>query len=247
MGGVDVPELGRGPVVGRARLRVRRLGTPGARRRRQPRIAARVGLARRARHLRRRAAEPRAGAVGDSRRCAARARALRARGAAAPGTCLRARRAQASLYPRVMRRLTVWIVCGLGFALPASAQAAAGSLGSAPKPALAGPSAPTGAAPSPPSSTSSSSSSSTTATDPNAPIPVPASNAPPAGRRMSANQVLAIAERLPKVRSARRRHAGSYGGAYLKPAFHWQVSYFSKNGKTELAQVIIDDASGRVL
>jgi hypothetical protein len=64
---------------------------------------------------------------------------------------------------------------------------------------------------------------------------------------MSANQVLAIAERLPKVRAVRRRHAGSYGGAYLKGPFHWQVSYFSKNGKTELAQVIIDDASGRVL
>jgi hypothetical protein len=145
-----------------------------------------------------------------------------------------------------MRRLTVWIVCGLGFALPASAQAAAGSLGSAPRPASVGASAPVASGPVV-DAPSSSSASSTTATNPDAPIPVPASNTPPAGRRLSANQVLAIAERLPKVTAVRRRHPGSYGGAYLKPAFHWQVSYFSKNGKTELAQVIIDDASGRVL
>ncbi|HEX3451806.1 MAG TPA: hypothetical protein VHS26_00775 [Solirubrobacteraceae bacterium] len=124
-----------------------------------------------------------------------------------------------------MRRLTVSTVCLLGFIVPASAQAAAGSLGSAPRPASA----------------------TTTAANPDAPIPVPASNTPPAGRHLSANQVLAIAERLPKVRGVRRHHPGSYGGAYLKGPFHWQVSYFSKNGKTELAQVIIDDTSGRVL
>jgi hypothetical protein len=143
-----------------------------------------------------------------------------------------------------MGRLTVWIVCVLGLSLPASAQAAAGSLGSAPKPASVGASAPAAGAPAPGAT---SSSSSTTATDPNAPIPVPASDTPPAGRRLSANQVLAIAERLPKVRGVRRRYPGSYGGAYLKQALHWQVSYFSKNGKTEIAQVIIDDPSGRVL
>ena len=70
---------------------------------------------------------------------------------------------------------------------------------------------------------------------------------PPAGRRLSANQVLAIAERLPKVQAARAEYRGSYGGAYLKPGFHWQVSYFSKDGKKEIAQVQIDDLSGRVL
>src|SRR6202030_1314141 len=36
-------------------------------------------------------------------------------------------------------------------------------------------------------------------------------------------------------------------GAYLLSPFHWQVSYFSRNGKTEIGQVIIDDLSGRVL
>ncbi|HEX8714186.1 MAG TPA: hypothetical protein VF706_01350 [Solirubrobacteraceae bacterium] len=59
--------------------------------------------------------------------------------------------------------------------------------------------------------------------------------------------MLAIAERLPKMKSVRREYPGSYGGAYLKPAFHWQVSYFSKNGKKEIGQVTIDDLSGRVL
>jgi hypothetical protein len=78
-------------------------------------------------------------------------------------------------------------------------------------------------------------------------VPVAASNTPPAGRRLSPNQVLAIAERLAKMKAVRAKYRGSYGGAYLKPAFHWQVSYFSKNGKKEIGQVIIDDLSGRVL
>jgi hypothetical protein len=59
--------------------------------------------------------------------------------------------------------------------------------------------------------------------------------------------VLAIAERQPKMRAVRAKYRGSFGGAYLKPNFHWQVSFFSKNGKKEIGQVIIDDLSGRVL
>jgi hypothetical protein len=80
-----------------------------------------------------------------------------------------------------------------------------------------------------------------------APIPVSASNTPPGGRRLSANRVLAIAGALPKMRAVRAKYPGSYGGAYLKGAFHWQVSYFSRNGKKEIGQVIIDDLSRRVL
>jgi hypothetical protein len=79
------------------------------------------------------------------------------------------------------------------------------------------------------------------------PIPVPASNIPPAGRRLSADRVLAIAAALPKVRAARAEYRGSYGGAYLKQPFRWQVSYFTRDGKKEIAQVIIDDLGGRVL
>jgi hypothetical protein len=73
------------------------------------------------------------------------------------------------------------------------------------------------------------------------------SNTPPAGRRLSANRVLEIAGALPKMKAVRREYPGSYGGAYLKGAFRWQVSYFSRDGKKEIGQVIIDDFTGRVL
>ncbi len=70
------------------------------------------------------------------------------------------------------------------------------------------------------------------AAKPDSPIPVPQSNTPPSGRRLSANRVLAIASALPKMRAARAQYRGSYGGAYLKGPFRWQVSFFSRDGKT---------------
>jgi hypothetical protein len=79
------------------------------------------------------------------------------------------------------------------------------------------------------------------------PVPVVSSDIPPAGRRLSANQVLAIAQALPKMKAVRAKYPGSYDGAYLKGPLHWQVSFFSKRGAKEIGQVIIDDASGRVL
>ena len=88
---------------------------------------------------------------------------------------------------------------------------------------------------------------STVTTTSESPIPVAASKVPPAGRRLSSDQVLAIAAALPKMRALRREYPGSYSGAYLKPAFHWQVSYFTRDGKKEIGQVAIDDMSGRVL
>jgi hypothetical protein len=145
----------------------------------------------------------------------------------------------------VVRRSLTLIACALACALPATAHAAAGSLGSAPQPARAGAGALPGRTAT--GASSSFSSSAASAANPEAPVPVPASEEPPAGRRLSASQVLAIAGRLAKMKSVRREYPGSYGGAYLKPAFHWQVSYFSKNGKKEIGQVIIDDLSGRVL
>ncbi len=80
-----------------------------------------------------------------------------------------------------------------------------------------------------------------------APIPVPTSNIPPAGRKLSANRVLRIAEALGKMRAVRAKYPGSYGGAYLKGPARWQVSYFSRGGKKEIGQVIIADSSGKVL
>ncbi len=85
-----------------------------------------------------------------------------------------------------------------------------------------------------------------TTANPNAPIPVAPSDLPYPGRRLSANEVMRIAEVLPKVRSERAHHPGSYGGAYLKGPGRWQVSYFSRKGQ-EIVQVYIADASGRVL
>jgi len=83
-------------------------------------------------------------------------------------------------------------------------------------------------------------------TNPEAPVPVEASDQPPAGRFLSADQVLEIAGRLPKMRAVRASYPGSYGGAYLKGPVRWQVSYFSKQGK-EIGQVIVADHTGKVL
>jgi hypothetical protein len=85
-----------------------------------------------------------------------------------------------------------------------------------------------------------------TATNPEAPVPVAASDTPPVGRQLSSNHVLEIAAKLPKMRAVRARYPRSYGGAYLKGPTRWQVSYFSKQGK-EIGQVIIADYTGRVL
>jgi len=137
----------------------------------------------------------------------------------------------------VVRRSITILACALACAVPATAHATPGALGSAPRPAqLAGAASVDSAASSAGRSTSS-----------DAPIPVPPSDTPPAGRRLSANQVMAIAAALPKMKSVRAKYPGSYGGAYLKIPFHWQVSYFSRNGKKEIGQVTIDDLSGRVL
>ncbi len=77
-------------------------------------------------------------------------------------------------------------------------------------------------------------------------MPVAPSIVPPAGRRLSPDDVLEIAGRLPKMRHVRADYPGSYDGAYLKGPGRWQVSYFSRKGK-EIGQAIISDASGRVL
>jgi hypothetical protein len=79
------------------------------------------------------------------------------------------------------------------------------------------------------------------------PVPVTASETPPAGRRLSADQVLEIARALPKMKRVRREYPGSYDGAYLKGPLRWQVSLFSKNGAKEIGQVIVADQTGRVL
>ncbi len=78
MGGAHLPDLRGGAAVRRPRLRVHRLGPPGSCRRWQPRLAARLRLARRARAQRGRAAGTRARPVGDPRHRPAGPASLRA-------------------------------------------------------------------------------------------------------------------------------------------------------------------------
>ncbi len=85
-----------------------------------------------------------------------------------------------------------------------------------------------------------------TATNSETPVPVAASEVPPPGRRLSSEEVLEIANHLPRMRHVRAAHRGSYGGAYLKGPDRWQVSYFAHGG-AEIGQVIISDLTGRVL
>lgn len=68
---------------------------------------------------------------------------------------------------------------------------------------------------------------------------------PPPGYARSPDQILAVAARIPKVAAAHRANRGSYPTAYEKGPRQWQVSYFDRKGK-EIAQVLIDDRSGRV-
>jgi hypothetical protein len=95
--------------------------------------------------------------------------------------------------------------------------------------------------------TSTRSATSTTATNSETPVPVSISNVPPAAHALSSEKVLAIANRLPKMRALRREYRGSFGDVYLKGAFQWQVSYFTRGGKKEIGLVIINDLGGRVV
>jgi hypothetical protein len=155
-----------------------------------------------------------------------------------------------------MRSLPALLACLLLLALPAVAEALPGAGSFTRAGTVTGGVTPSGATTPPAAatpSTSAAAGSSTvattasTATNPETPIPVAASDTPPAGRHLSSDQVLAIAARLPKMKKVQREYRGSYAVAYLKPAFHWQVSYFSKGGKKEIGQVNIYDLSGTVI
>jgi hypothetical protein len=85
--------------------------------------------------------------------------------------------------------------------------------------------------------------------DPGA-LTTPASTVrPPSGWRLSARRVVAAAERVPKVAAVKRRYRGSYSRGFLKGDRRWQVSTYrpSKGSDTEIAQVFVDDRTGRVL
>jgi hypothetical protein len=87
----------------------------------------------------------------------------------------------------------------------------------------------------------------TTYTDPNAPVLVTSLGKAPAGYRLTADQVLAIASRDPRVIAELRRHRKLVPYEYTKGPGRWQVSWFTRgpNGR-ELMQVYVDDATGKV-
>jgi glycosyl transferase family 87 len=93
----------------------------------------------------------------------------------------------------------------------------------------------------------SSSTSARSATDPNVPVLVTSQHTSPAGYRLTAAEVEKIAARAPKIRAEVRRHPKAQPYEYTKGPGRWQVSWFSSGAnQKELAQVYVDDASGRV-
>src|SRR5688500_624322 len=75
----------------------------------------------------------------------------------------------------------------------------------------------------------------------------PSLDTPPKLHRLTGLKVMAIADRVPEIRDERERYPGSTREVFTKGPARWQVSYFSKGRKKEIAQVLVDDASGAVL
>jgi hypothetical protein len=87
----------------------------------------------------------------------------------------------------------------------------------------------------------------TTTVDPNTPVLVTSKTTPPVGYRLNAAQVERIAARSPTIIAELRRHPTAIPYEYTKGPGRWQVSWFSAgNDQKELAQVYVDDATGRV-
>jgi hypothetical protein len=87
--------------------------------------------------------------------------------------------------------------------------------------------------------------------NPNALVRPPRDDVPPPGRRLTARRVGAVADSVAKVRRARGEYPRSKRDVFLKGSDRWQVSYFAdtkpSEPRKEIAQVLIDDRSGRVL
>ena len=87
----------------------------------------------------------------------------------------------------------------------------------------------------------------TTAKDPNALSRPDRLDRPPVGHRLTGKQAIAIALRVPKIRTERRKHPKGAITPFLKGGTRWQVSLYDTSGRHEVAQVQIDDYSGAVL
>ena len=90
-----------------------------------------------------------------------------------------------------------------------------------------------------------------TAVSPNALVRPARTDVAPKGRRQTAARVGAAADAVEKVRRERREWPGATREVFLKGADRWQVSYFANTPpgapRKEIAQVVIDDRSGRVI
>lgn len=80
---------------------------------------------------------------------------------------------------------------------------------------------------------------------PTALVSPPTLTKPPAGHRLSARRVIAIARHVSNVAAILPHHHGVHASAFLKGANDWQVSWYDSRG-AEIAQVLITDATGRV-
>ncbi|MBV9797083.1 MAG: hypothetical protein JO039_03470 [Solirubrobacterales bacterium] len=87
----------------------------------------------------------------------------------------------------------------------------------------------------------------TTTVDPNTPVLVTSKTTPPVGYRLTAAEVERIAARSSVIIAELRRHSTAMPYEYTKGPGRWQVSWFGTGkDQKELAQVYVDDASGRV-
>ena len=90
-----------------------------------------------------------------------------------------------------------------------------------------------------------------TAVSPNALVRPPLTDVAPKGRRLTAARVGAAANAVGKVRRERREWPRSTREVFLKGVDRWQVSYYARTPpgapRKEIAQVLIDDRSGRVI
>ena len=87
--------------------------------------------------------------------------------------------------------------------------------------------------------------SASSATDPNTPVLVTSERV--SGYRLTISQVEQIASRPAKIRDELRRHPRLEAYEYTKGPGRWQVSWFTRGTpQKEMAQVYVDDATGRV-
>jgi hypothetical protein len=79
------------------------------------------------------------------------------------------------------------------------------------------------------------------------PVLVTTPNTPPSGYRLTAQRVLELARRDPRVTAELRRHPKAVSYEYTKGPPTWQVSWFSHTKpQRELLQVYVDDNTGAV-